>query len=62
MSAIPIPASDPSRPAPGIVRWMAPPTNDMPTLKRPIRIMQAMPTCHAEMAASCAGMRALAAR
>ena len=61
MSASPTPAIEPSSPACGTTFWIAPPRNDMASLKRPMRIMQAMPTCHATTAASEAGMRALAA-
>ena len=39
MRAMPTPAIEPSSPAFGTTRWMAPPTKAMPSLNRPIRNM-----------------------
>ena len=60
MSARPTPAIEPSSPACGTTLWINPPRNDIASLKMPMRIMHAIPTCHATIPASAGGMRVLA--
>ena len=58
---MPTPPIEPSSPASGTQCRIVSPAKDIATLNSPISTIAAMPTCHATIAASCAGIFAFAA-